>query len=178
MSTRARIISAAASLGILGTGWAIGTLNSADATQNGTSGTTTGSTTTASATTTSSPTTAKTTTTTAKTTTATTTTASTSVTSAATSSLKDGTYTGSTTRNQFGSWVVTVTIKGGKITDISSTTTANDSQSARINASAVPTLKSRVIAAQSSDVNLISGATVTSKSYLSSLQSALDKAAA
>lgn len=174
MSTRARIVSAAASLGILGAGWAIGTLGSADATQSGGAGTSAPNESTApsASATTSRPSTAKTTSTTAKTTSAT----SKPVTSVTSATWKDGTYTGNTTRNQFGSWVVTVTIKGGKITDISHTTTANDSQSARINASAVPTLKSRVIAAQSSDVNLISGATLTCNSYLDSLQSALDKA--
>lgn len=167
MSTRARIVSAAASLGILGAGWAIGTLGSADATQSGGAGTSAPNESTApsASATTSRPTTAKTTSATSK-----------PVTSVTSATWKDGTYTGNTTRNQFGSWVVTVTIKGGKITDISHTTTANDSQSARINASAVPTLKSRVIAAQSSDVNLISGATLTCNTYLDSLQSALDKA--
>lgn len=103
-------------------------------------------------------------------------TAGASTATAAGTGLKDGSYTGAAARNQFGSWTVSVTVSGGKITDVSATTTASDGQSRRIASYAVPTLRSEVLAAQSAKVSAVSGATYTSESYLSSLQSALDKA--
>jgi len=42
----------------------------------------------------------------------------------------------------------------------------------------VPTLKSRVIAAQSGSISTVSGATYTSKAFISSVQSAVTKAKA
>ena len=46
----------------------------------------------------------------------------------------------------------------------------------QINAYALPVLAREVLAAQSANIDLISGATVTSDGYVSSLQSAIDKA--
>ena len=65
----------------------------------------------------------------------------------------------------------------GKITDVTYKTTVGDNHSAQIEARAIPTLKAAVLAANSADVSTVSGATYTSNKYLSSLQSALDKAA-
>ncbi len=90
----------------------------------------------------------------------------------------DGTYTGSAYSNEFGSWTVTVTITDGQITDVTASTTAQDHHSQGINTQAVPRLRTQVLSAQSAHVDTISGATLTSKSYLSSLQSALDEAQA
>jgi uncharacterized protein with FMN-binding domain len=45
-----------------------------------------------------------------------------------------------------------------------------------INRQALPLLQSEVISAQGTRVNIISGATLTSKAYLRSLKSALSKA--
>ena len=45
----------------------------------------------------------------------------------------------------------------------------------QINRDAVPALKAAALAAQSAHIDVISGATVTSEGYLSSLQSALDQ---
>ena len=45
-----------------------------------------------------------------------------------------------------------------------------------INADALPTLKQETLSAQSADIDMVSGATVTSQGYLQSLQSALDQA--
>ena len=90
----------------------------------------------------------------------------------------DGTYTGSAYSNEFGSWTVTVTIADGQITDVTASTTAQDHHSQGINTQAVPRLRTQVLTAQSAHVDTISGATLTSKSYLSSLQSALDEARA
>ena len=90
----------------------------------------------------------------------------------------DGTYTGSAYSNEFGSWTVTVTIADGQITDVTASTTAQDRRSQGINTQAVPRLRTQVLTAQSAQVDTISGATLTSHSYLSSLQSALDEARA
>ncbi len=70
-----------------------------------------------------------------------------------------------------------MTLANGTITDITYTTTVGDQHSAQIEARAIPTLKSEVLAANSSHVSTVSGATYTSSKYLTSLQSALDKAA-
>ena len=90
----------------------------------------------------------------------------------------DGTYTGAAYSNEFGSWTVTVTITDGQITDVTASTTAQDHHSQGINTQAVPRLRTQVLSAQSAQVDTISGATLTSHSYLSSLQSALDEARA
>ena len=90
----------------------------------------------------------------------------------------DGTYTGAAYSNEFGSWTVTVTITDGQITDVTASTTAQDHHSQGINTQAVPRLRTQVLSAQSAHVDTISGATLTSHSYLSSLQSALDEARA
>ena len=92
--------------------------------------------------------------------------------------LIDGSYTGAAARNPYGNWTVSVTVSAGRISDISATTTASDGQSRRIASHALPTLRSEVLATQSAKVSAVSGATYTSESYLNSLQSALDKAAA
>ena len=69
------------------------------------------------------------------------------------------------------------TLANGKISNVTYATTVRDNHSAQIEARAIPTLKAAVLAANSADVSTVSGATYTSNKYLSSLQSALDKAA-
>ena len=71
-----------------------------------------------------------------------------------------------------------MTIADGQITDVTASTTAQDRRSQGINTQAVPRLRTQVLTAQSAQVDTISGATLTSHSYLSSLQSALDEARA
>jgi len=173
MSTRAQVASALASIGVLTLGWQVGTANgqtvaaTTTTTTSGTSGTSTTST--ASGTSTTS-TASGTTSTAAKTTTTTTTTS--------TSSLKDGTFVGASSSNRYGSVQVTITVAGGKITAVNATSTANDNKSAQYNARAIPTLKSATLSAQSGNISTVSGATYTSVSYQTSLQSALDQAKA
>lgn len=184
MSVRSKIIAGAASASVLVIGWQAGL---ATGILNGDTETTTTTTTPSTTTTTPSSTTTTTTSPSSSSSSSSTTTtpsttqsssSSSTTTASSNSGWADGVYTGSTTSNQFGTWTVTVTISGGKITDSSYVTTANDGRSKQINASAVPKLKSEVISAQSADVNTVSGATLTSGSYLGSLQSALDQAAA
>jgi uncharacterized protein with FMN-binding domain len=49
-------------------------------------------------------------------------------------------------------------------------------RSAQINGRAVPILRSEVLRAQSARIHLVSGATMTSNAYVTSLRSALTKA--
>jgi uncharacterized protein with FMN-binding domain len=88
--------------------------------------------------------------------------------------LKDGTYTGTTQETRYGQVQVFVTVSGGKITDVSTPKLqANDGRSEEINSRAVPVLKEEVLAAQSAQVETVSGDTYTSEGYLTSLQAAV-----
>jgi len=51
---------------------------------------------------------------------------------------------------------------------------SDHSKSVRINQRALPILRQEVLAAQSTDINIVSGATITSDAYAQSLQSILD----
>ncbi|MFJ8503728.1 FMN-binding protein [Streptomyces avermitilis] len=87
------------------------------------------------------------------------------------------TATGAAVSTQFGNTQVRVTIKGGKITDIKPLQIpSNEPQSVQISNGAVPTLRERALPKQGAAIDSVSGATITSKSYAASLQSALDKA--
>jgi uncharacterized protein with FMN-binding domain len=154
VSIRAKVAAVVASAGVLGAGWAVGTANGATV-----------------ATTPTTPTTATTgtTATTSGTTKATTTSGSTTY--------KDGTYTGTTVTHQYGSVAVTVTISGGKITNVTAqAASAGDRRSSSINSQAIPMMKTEVLSANSAKVSTVSGATYTTTAYISSLQSALAKA--
>ena len=163
MSTRAKIASAAVSAGVLLIGWQASVHSSVPSSATTSSGTTATSQPSSSATATH-PTTAAP--------------PNSATAGQATGGYIDGTYTGSAYSNEFGSWTVTVTIADGQITDVTASTTAQDHHSQGINTQAVPRLRTQVLSAQSAHVDTISGATLTSHSYLSSLQSALDEARA
>ncbi len=90
----------------------------------------------------------------------------------------DGTYTGAAVSEPWGAFQVQVTIGGGRITAVNVVQSPQDHHSSRINSSAVPTLTQAALAAQSASIDLVSGATWTSNSYLTSLQAALDQAKA
>ena len=95
----------------------------------------------------------------------------------ATASLKDGQYTGSAADALYGNIQVMAVIQGGKITDVQFLQYPSDrSNSVRINQQAMPYLKQEAIAAQSSQVDIISGATDTSYAFIQSLASALTQA--
>jgi uncharacterized protein with FMN-binding domain len=92
-------------------------------------------------------------------------------------SYKDGTYTGTTVQHRYGAVTVTVTISGGKITNVTAQAdSAGNGRSASINSQAVPIMKSEVLAANSGNVQTVSGATYTTTAYITSLQSALAQA--
>jgi uncharacterized protein with FMN-binding domain len=88
-----------------------------------------------------------------------------------------GTYDGTVVQTRFGAVQVRITVKAGAITDVTALRlTDDDRKSIQISNRAAPLLRSEVLAAQSADVQTISGATVTSDAYLTSLQAALDAA--
>ena len=163
MSTRAAIASAVASLGVLALGWQVGTAGGQTVTAAPIAATSTGTTTTAAGT--SASTTTKATT-------------STTTTQASAGGLTDGTFAGAAASNRYGSVQVTITVAGGKFTTDDAAANANDNHSAQINSRAVPVLKSETLAAQGASISTVSGATYTSDAYVTSLQSALDQAAA
>ena len=66
-----------------------------------------------------------------------------------------------------------VTRTVGRLAVIDPTGNGKDRQ---INASALPILTKETLSAQSADIDMVSGATVTSEGYVQSLQSALDQA--
>jgi uncharacterized protein with FMN-binding domain len=86
------------------------------------------------------------------------------------------TYTGTVAYNQHGGVQATITVTGKKITDVSIAAPMDDPRSAGINQQADPILVSETLTAQSANINIVSGATDTSQSYMQSLQSALDQA--
>ena len=71
---------------------------------------------------------------------------------------------------------VKVTKSGGRITDITVLDApANNPRDIEINDYALPVLKQEALAAQSAQIDTVSGATYTSEGYVGSLQSALDQ---
>lgn len=92
-------------------------------------------------------------------------------------SYKDGTYTGSIADAYYGNVQVQATIQGGKITDVQFLDYPQDRQTSQeINAQAMPYLKTEAIQVQSANVDIISGATQTSRAFKESLLSALNQA--
>ena len=98
-------------------------------------------------------------------------------TAAATGGGASGTFTGDSVRTPYGPVQVEITVAGGQISDIRTvqcpTATPRDQM---ICQQAVPYLVQESLAAQSANVNSVSGATYTSQGYEQSLQSAIDKA--
>jgi uncharacterized protein with FMN-binding domain len=94
-------------------------------------------------------------------------------------SLSDGTFEGTSVATRYGNVQVSVTIKSGKITEVTALhLTDAEQRSVEISNQAAPILRSEVLAAQSASVAVVSGATFTTEGYLTSLQAALDKAKA
>ncbi len=102
----------------------------------------------------------------------------TSATSATTSSgYKDGTYTGPVVNVNWGYVQVQTTIQSGKISYVQFLQYPNErNTSVRINSFAVPQLQQEAIQAQSANVDIVTGATLTSEGFQQSLQAALNQA--
>ncbi|RKE21621.1 FMN-binding protein [Streptomyces sp. TLI_171] len=88
------------------------------------------------------------------------------------------TVTGDAVNTRYGPVQVKVTLDAGKITKVDVVQyPTRDRRDREINNAAIPILNQEAIAAQSADVDVVSGATYTSDGYTRSLQSALDRAA-
>ena len=87
------------------------------------------------------------------------------------------TVTGDTAQTRWGPVQVQVTVAGGKITDVTAVQYPNgNGRDQEINSYALPVLAKEALAAQSANIDHVSGATVTSDGYVQSLQSAIDQA--
>lgn len=87
------------------------------------------------------------------------------------------TVTSAVVPNQYGNVQLELTVKGGKVTAITALQLpGNEPKSSEISSYAEPVLRQSALAAQSASIDSVSGATFTSASYKSALQSALVKA--
>jgi uncharacterized protein with FMN-binding domain len=87
------------------------------------------------------------------------------------------TYTGSVVQTRWGPVQVQITVQGGKITKVTVLQQPTGNQKdLEINGYALPILEQDTLNAQSANIDMVSGATVTSTGYVQSLQSALDQA--
>jgi uncharacterized protein with FMN-binding domain len=88
-----------------------------------------------------------------------------------------GTFTGPVIGTQWGPVQVKVTLANGRVTEVTALRTPNSHRrSVAINQRATPILRQEALAAQSAQIDTVSGATVTSEAYAQSLQAALDAA--
>jgi uncharacterized protein with FMN-binding domain len=80
-------------------------------------------------------------------------------------------------QTRWGPVQVRVTVKNGRITDVTAVTYPQENpKDQEINSYAIPQLRREALAAQSASIDSVSGATYTSDGYKQSLQSALDSA--
>jgi len=97
--------------------------------------------------------------------------------SSASNGYKDGTYTGQTVDVNYGLVQVQATVQSGKIASVQFLQYPSDRRtSQQINSIAMPYLQQEAVQAQSANVDIISGATLTSEGFQMSLQSALANA--
>ena len=90
---------------------------------------------------------------------------------------KDGTYKGPEIDAYYGLVQVQATIQSGKLANVQFLEFPSDRRtSVEINNIAVPYLQQEAIQAQSANVDIISGATLTSEAFMMSLQNALNTA--
>ncbi len=93
------------------------------------------------------------------------------------SAYKDGTYTGQPVYVNWGYVQVEAIIQSGRLSNVQVVEYPNERRtSLRINSRAVPELQQEAIQTQSANVNIITGATLTSEGFQQSLQTALDQA--
>lgn len=98
-------------------------------------------------------------------------------TSSSASGLVDGTYTGASSDTRYGPVQVQISVSGGAITDVQVLDyPSSNSKDRQINQRALPVLISETTQAQSAQIDMVSGATYTSRGYVASLQSAIDQA--
>ena len=87
------------------------------------------------------------------------------------------TFAGDTVETGWGPVQVQVTVSGGSLTDVTAITVPqNDNRSAQISSYSIPMLEQQAMAAQSAQIDGVSGASYTSQGFAQSLQSALAQA--
>ena len=97
--------------------------------------------------------------------------------SGSSSSTATKTVTGGVASTQWGPVQVQLTVRSGTITDVTVLQQPNGSpRDDQINSAALPILTQETMRDQSANIDMVSGATVTSTGYIQSLQSALDQA--
>jgi len=88
-----------------------------------------------------------------------------------------GTFDGSVAQTRWGPVQVRITVADGKIVEVEAPVSpADDPADAGVTKGALPGLREQVLAAQSAEIDAVSGATFTSAAYKESLQAALDAA--
>jgi uncharacterized protein with FMN-binding domain len=88
-----------------------------------------------------------------------------------------GTYTGQIVHTRYGPVQVEVTLSHGRLTRVKALRLPSaNGHDRQVAADAVPKLTREALAAQSADIDTVSGASYTSDGYRQSLQSALDSA--
>ena len=93
------------------------------------------------------------------------------------SSSASDTVTGPTVQTRWGPIQVEITVDGGTITDVGVPVyPADNPRDVEINDYALPILVQETLDRQSADIDMVSGATITSVGYRESLQAALDEA--
>ena len=98
-------------------------------------------------------------------------------TSSGSGSASSGTYTGDAVQTRWGTVQVQIVVKDGKIVSADAIQYPSENgKDQQINSYAIPQLNAEAVAAQSGSIDAVSGATVTSDGYISSLQSAVDQA--
>ncbi|MFD9892826.1 FMN-binding protein [Amycolatopsis sp. NPDC059027] len=95
---------------------------------------------------------------------------STSASSNGSSASGPATVEGSAESSEYGTVQVRVTFSGKRITDVQLAQEPDSRRGQR----AIPLLREEALRAQSADIDTVSGATMTSESYIRSLQAALD----
>jgi uncharacterized protein with FMN-binding domain len=98
-------------------------------------------------------------------------------TTSGTGTAQTATVTGTATDTRWGPVQVQITVANGEISDVTVVEyPTGNGKDREINARALPVLVQEALDAQSADIDMVSGATVTSEGYIGSLQSALDEA--
>jgi uncharacterized protein with FMN-binding domain len=96
---------------------------------------------------------------------------------APTTGTASGTVTGTVAETRWGPVQVQITVANGAVTAVTAVEyPQNNGRDIEINQFAIPQLNQEATAAKSAQIDMVSGATVTSGGYIQSLQSALDKA--
>ncbi len=102
---------------------------------------------------------------------------STDIAATSSSGYRDGSFTGSSENAYYGRVQVEVTVANHQITDVKVLDYPSDRRTSRyINSQALPLLQQEVIAADSADIDTVTGATLTSEAYIRSLGTALRQA--